>query len=238
MKKLKKFLLKLGLGNYRADSDAYLSFLRRKGVKIGTNVGIWQPKTVIIDSTRPSLLEFGNNIYIGGGSKILTHSGDWHVLRNLYHEMIASSGKVKIEDNVFIGFNVTILKGVTVGSNSIIAAGSIITKDVPPNSVVAGVPGRVICTIEEYFKKRKGQYIEEAKVFARSIKERFGRIPVPGDFREEFPLFMKAEEWRDDLPIKEQLGDSYDYYRKHHKPVYDSFEQFIEDAFKSQSTNS
>jgi hypothetical protein len=58
-------------------------------------------------------------------------------------------------------------------------------------------------------------------------------MPVPSDFKEEFPLFMKANEWRDDLPIKKQLGNSYDYYLKHHTPVYNSFEEFIEDAFQS-----
>ena len=233
MKKINKFFLKFGIGNYRAYSDTYISFLRNKGIKIGTNVRIFQPKTVIIDYTRPSLLELGNNIYIAGGTSILTHSGDWFVLRNIYNEVIASSGKVKIGDNVFISLKTTILKGVTIGKNSIIGAGTVITRDVPQNSVVSGVPGRVICTIEEYYQKRKGQYIEEAKVFARSIKECFNRMPVPSDFKEEFPLFMKANELRDDLPTKQQLGNSYDYYRKHHTPVYNSFEEFIEDAFQS-----
>jgi acyl-[acyl carrier protein]--UDP-N-acetylglucosamine O-acyltransferase len=147
--------------------------------------------------------------------------------------VIASSGKVKIEDNVFISFKTTILKGVTIGKNSIIGAGTVVTRDVPQNSVVSGIPGRVIYTIEEYYKKRKDQYIEEAKAFARSIKERFNRMPVPSDFKEEFPLFMKATEWRDDLPTKKQLSDSYDYYCKNHIPVYNSFEEFIEDAFQS-----
>jgi acetyltransferase-like isoleucine patch superfamily enzyme len=51
---------------------------------------------------------------------------------------------VFIKDNVWIGFNAVILKGVTIGENSIVAAGAVVTKDVPPNSVVAGNPGVIV----------------------------------------------------------------------------------------------
>lgn len=54
------------------------------------------------------------------------------------------SAPVTIEDNVWIGANVTILPGVVVGRGSVIAAGSVVTKSVPPNSLVAGVPAKVI----------------------------------------------------------------------------------------------
>lgn len=53
---------------------------------------------------------------------------------------------IVVEDHVWIGMNVTILKGVTIGEGSIIAAGSIVTKDVPPHCMAAGVPARVIKT--------------------------------------------------------------------------------------------
>ena len=56
---------------------------------------------------------------------------------------------VTIEDNVWIGAAATILPGVTVGENSVVAAGSVVTKDVPPNSIVGGVPAKLIKTIDE-----------------------------------------------------------------------------------------
>jgi len=58
-----------------------------------------------------------------------------------------SKGPVLIEDNVWLGDKVTVLPGVTIGRNSIIAANSVVTKDVPPYSVVGGNPGRIIKTL-------------------------------------------------------------------------------------------
>jgi acetyltransferase-like isoleucine patch superfamily enzyme len=55
---------------------------------------------------------------------------------------------VKIADNVWIGMNALILKGVTVGENSVVAAGSVVTKSVPANTVVAGNPAAVVKKFE------------------------------------------------------------------------------------------
>ena len=55
---------------------------------------------------------------------------------------------VKIGNDVWIGGNVTILPGVTIGNNVVVAAGAVVTKDVPDNCVVGGVPARVIKAIE------------------------------------------------------------------------------------------
>lgn len=55
--------------------------------------------------------------------------------------------KVKICDNVFIGMLCMIMKGITIGENSIIAAGSIFTKDIPANCIAGGVPCKIIKTI-------------------------------------------------------------------------------------------
>ena len=51
---------------------------------------------------------------------------------------------ILIEDNVWIGVNSTILPGVTIGSGSIIAAGAVVTKDVPKNTIVGGIPAKII----------------------------------------------------------------------------------------------
>lgn len=69
--------------------------------------------------------------------------------------------------------------------------------------------------------------MEEAKAYARSIRERFGRRPIPADFWEEFPLFLKCDELPADIPVQLQMGSAYDHYREHHEPLFDSFEQFL-----------
>ena len=61
------------------------------------------------------------------------------------------SGKITIEDGVFIGTGVSIVPRVNIGKWSIIGAGTVINKDVPPYSVVAGVPGKVIRNVEKKY---------------------------------------------------------------------------------------
>lgn len=67
------------------------------------------------------------------------------------HEKV---GCIAIGDNVFIGAGTRIMYNVRIGSNVIIGAGSLVNKDIPDNSVVAGVPARVIKTLDEYLKIR------------------------------------------------------------------------------------
>ena len=58
----------------------------------------------------------------------------------------------------------TILPGVTIGDNTIIGAGSVVNRDIPANSVAAGVPCRVICTLEEYKEKHKDDFLYMVKL--------------------------------------------------------------------------
>lgn len=63
-------------------------------------------------------------------------------------------------DNVWIGANVSVLPGVSIGSNTIIGAGSVVNKDIPDGVIVAGVPCKVICKITENDKRKYPEYIE------------------------------------------------------------------------------
>jgi tetrahydrodipicolinate N-succinyltransferase len=75
------------------------------------------------------------------------------VLNVAYNKSLDAVGKIDIRDNVFIGYNAVILPNVTIGPNAIVAAGSIVTKDVPPGTIVGGNPAKVIGSVEEYVAK-------------------------------------------------------------------------------------
>lgn len=202
-------------------------FLSYKGVKLGERIWWGDFKTISIDFSRPSLVEIGFDVRINTGFTLMTHDASNMVLRKLFNDFVCSSGKVKIGNNVYFGRWCTVLKGVEIGDNCIIGYGSIVTKSIPANSVAIGRPAKVICTIEEYYKKRKEQSVQEALDYAASIQERFNRKPHIYEFYEEFPLFMQGDELDDRLPIKEQLKESYPYYKEHNKPIFNGFDDFL-----------
>jgi acetyltransferase-like isoleucine patch superfamily enzyme len=157
------------------NSHLFISYLRKKGVTIGEGTAFFG--LVTIDCTRPYLVEIGKNCILTDGVKILTHGFDSSVLHEVFGQMFCSSGKVVLEGNNFIGVNVVILKGVTIGKNTIIGACSVVTHDIPSNCVATGNPCNVIMSLEEYFKKRKILHVEEAKAYAREIYLKTKRIP-------------------------------------------------------------
>ena len=130
-----------------------IEILRKRGVKIGDKTYI--EKNVVFGS-EPYLISIGDNVRITSNVKFITHDGGMWVARNLgILENADKFGKINIGNNVNIGWNVILMPGVNVGSNCIIGAGAIVTKDIPNNSVAAGVPARVISSINEYCEKNR-----------------------------------------------------------------------------------
>mgnify|MGYP001774472267 CR=1 FL=1 len=215
---------------YTSSSSRFLRYLRNGGgVKIGNDCIIRCPKTAFIDMTRPCLITIGNHVDMNRYFQILTHDWASSVFRNKYHEFINSSGKVAIGNNIYFGTNVTVLKGVTIGDNCIIGAHSLVTHDIPSNSVAAGVPCRVICSLDDYFYKRKRCALDEAKEYIKSFRERFGRNPNASELGEEFIYFVNKENISDyaEIPIKFQLGAGYDDWLKSHKSPFGSLDEFL-----------
>jgi len=217
----------------RTTAERYESYLRKKGIKIGKNIYWGNPKSINIDITRPCLLEIGDNVRLDTGLTILTHDFGTYVFRLVYKDFVSATAKVTIGNNVYFGQKCTVLKGVTIGDNCIIGLGSLITKDIPSNSVVAGSPAKVICTLDEYYQKRKLASVEEAKAYAREVQKYYGRRPVMEDFREEFGLFWtpktpSSQEFKD--LVKFQMGVAYTEFCINNKPMYPSFDAFLEDC--------
>lgn len=166
----------------------------------------------------------------------MTHDFGTYVFRNLYGDFVPSSGKVVIGSNIYFGRDVTVLKGVTIGDNCIIGLGSIVTKDIPSNSVACGAPAKVLCSIEEYYEKRKKQCIYEAVEYAQSIKDRLGREPRITDFTEEWALFFREKDF-EKYPEMHQVIDwrlkgSFKTFFQKQKPVFDGFHAFLDELTK------
>lgn len=136
----RKIVTKVERIYYTSSFERYIKILRKYGVKIGTGCIFRNVKTARIDVARPSLIEIGDNVDMNHNFQIMTHDWASGVFRNVYHNILPSSGKVKIGNNIYFGTDIIVLKGVTIGDNCVIGAGSIITKDIPANSVTAGAP--------------------------------------------------------------------------------------------------
>ncbi len=123
------------------------------GLKIGNDYEIHENVNF---GSEPYLITIGDNVRITSGVEFTTHDGGIWVLRNMHLLDDADIfGKITIGNNVHIGKNSIIMPGVDIGDNCIIGCGSIVTKNIPSNSVAAGVPAKVIKTIEQYYEKHK-----------------------------------------------------------------------------------
>ncbi|MDB8438117.1 acyltransferase [Turicibacter sanguinis] len=228
---IKKILKRLIIGP-KADVLDYVKYLKKIGMKIGEEVYIWSPLQTTIDESRPYLLEIGNNVNITTGVRILTHGYDWSVLKSITGKVYGSAGKIKIGNNVFIGMNAIILKGVTIGDNVIIAAGSVVTHDIPNDTVVAGNPAKKIYNIYEYEKKRSNIQLTEAYELYSAYREKTKKIPPIEIFDEFFFLFSNDNKilWEKSIKQLKTTGNfdkSYECFLKNN-PIFNSFEDFLE----------
>lgn len=215
----------------KADAKSYISYLRNKGMKIGERVFILRPRSLTIDETRPWLIEIGNDVQIANGVSILTHGYDWSVLKGKYGSVLGSSGKVKIGNNVFIGLNSIILKGVTIGDNTIIGAGSVVSHDIPGNCVAAGNPAKVLLSLDDYYHKRSQAQYDEAAELVKNYREVYEKEPDDEVLAEFFWLFTNSDQ---NLPSafeekmrlvgnREQSGESL----RNNTPLFNNKEEFL-----------
>lgn len=125
-----------------------LQYAKKIGVNIGINNRFVSCRHGMFGS-EPYLVTIGNNCLLSGQVQFLTHDGSLNIFRHEIPDAFIYK-PVKVGNNVFIGFRVTIMPGVTIGDNVAIGAGSIVTKDIPSNSIAVGIPAKVIRTYDEY----------------------------------------------------------------------------------------
>jgi acetyltransferase-like isoleucine patch superfamily enzyme len=121
---------------------------RLMGVQIGKNSGIGA--MCILDGYYPEYIIIKDNVSINQGTLILTHTNPLLIFSKLIEAKVKP---VVLEDGCFVGVNCTILPGVTIGRFAIVSAGSVVTKDVPDYTIVAGNPARKVVNIEKLMKQ-------------------------------------------------------------------------------------
>ena len=111
--------------------------------------------------SEPYLITIGDDTTISFDCAFVTHDAATRVIRNLpgQNPETVIYGPITVGRNCFIGCRSVILPGVTIGDNVIIGAGSIVNKNIPSNSVAAGNPCKVICSLEEYIEKHKDEFL-------------------------------------------------------------------------------
>ena len=153
---------------------SHIAYARHLGVVVGNNCSI----SIRDWSTEPYLIKIGNNVDIAQDVKIHTHGGG-RVIRRTIPDF-DSFGKVIVEDWAYIGSGAIILPGVTIGEGSLVAAGSVVTKSIPPHIVVGGNPAKFLCTIDEFIARNmqfntrsKGLSVSEKKQMLMKLDDRF-----------------------------------------------------------------
>lgn len=134
--------------NSRKDPVGYA---RKLGVKVGERCSF----TSFPDfGSEPYLIELGNHVRTSSDVAFVTHDGaTWVFREEEKYKKVIRYGKITVRDNCFLGMRCIILPGVTIGENSIVAAGAVVTKDVPAGSIVAGVPAKVVSKTDDFAEK-------------------------------------------------------------------------------------
>ena len=153
MGRLKQIIRKL---RYRLRPGDAVKLAREIGVRFTAEPGkencrlLSEPMAIF--GSEPYLITLGQNVEITNGVRFIPHDGAVWALRNFdeKYKNLDAFAPIRVGNNVFFGNCVIVLPGVTIGDNVVIGAGSVVAKDIPSNSVAAGVPAKVIRSLEEY----------------------------------------------------------------------------------------
>lgn len=150
------------------------AFARSLGVRLNGRTTFYGINRGMFGS-EPWLITIGDNVHITADVRFVTHDGGTLILRKDTPDL-EWTAPIVIGDDVYIGIRATILPGVTIGSRSIVAAGAVVARDVPPNTVVGGVPAKPICTMDEYARKMKAKSLGIGHLSAEAKAAELRRI--------------------------------------------------------------
>lgn len=132
--------------------------------------------------SEPWLIRIGRDVRFADDVRFVTHDGGTKVVRHKYGTThLNRYGPIEVGDNCFFGIGVIVLPNVRIGSNCVVGAGSVVTADVADDTVVAGVPARVVTDLASYYERcraetllQKGHTVEDLRdaAWARFRAER------------------------------------------------------------------
>ena len=212
--------------------------LNSQGIKVGRHTIFYNPETIIIDRTRPWMLEIGDYCKVCRGVTILAHDYSRSVFRRSHNIIIGESGITRIGDNVFIGINSLILMGTKIGNNVIVGGGSVVSGVIPDNVVIAGNPARIIRSLDEHVIIRKKRLYRDAYEYINSFINAYHRYPSVRELGPFFTIFVNRHvrdvekykinlRWNGDNEIEILNSFLLDDSRQ-----YKSIEDFIDDYKK------
>lgn len=135
----------------------WAEFLKRHGGfrRIGEHCSI-SPHAFF---SNPSLISMGSNVRMATCT-LMCHGGEVNMINRAFGLRLDKVGKIEIGDDVFIGYHAIIMPDITIGSRCMIAAGAVVTRDVPDDSVVGGVPARRLGSLGEAVERLKARNAE------------------------------------------------------------------------------
>ncbi len=143
-----KLIKKVYLRFFVKSGFAYAGYLRQKKILHAQGENCFISKAANIPD--PYLTSIGDNVWITAGCHLLCHDASVIMINMMHNGHFDRVAPITMGQNCFLGNNVIVLPGITFGSNIIAGAGSVVTKNIPDNSVFAGSPARFICTFDEY----------------------------------------------------------------------------------------
>lgn len=146
-----------------------VGFHRARGVRIGQNVELVAANVHLFGS-EPYLVSVGDWVTISNEVQFITHDGGLRVIRDEYPDAYLY-GAIAIGDGAFIGARAIILLGVTIGERAVVGAGAVVTRDVPARTVVAGVPARVIKSVDEYAFAHRPEWVNTHGMSERAKRD-------------------------------------------------------------------
>lgn len=132
----------------RHQKEAHLETLKARGLKIGERVSF--EDGCFLDPSHCFLITIGDQVVFAPNVRLIAHDASTRYA--IGHTRL---GRINIGSRCFIGDSVIVLPGVTIGDDCVIGAGSVVTHDIPCNSVAAGSPARVRCSMDEYRQKHR-----------------------------------------------------------------------------------